>query len=178
MKPRVLTVPGLGNSGPTHWQSRWEAQHGYQRVEQNDWDAPRRGDWIARLQDVVLQDAERPIVLVAHSLGCIVVAAWAGLSTEARRVRGALLVAPPDLERPDAPAVLHAWPPLPRQRLPFPAIAVISGNDPYAEAARSRGLAADWGAQVVDAGQAGHINADSHLGDWPQGHRLLQEWLS
>ena len=77
MKPsNVLILPGWENSGPQHWQSLWQARHGYQRVEQHDWIKPLRGDWIARLEDVVLS-LDEPAVLVAHSLGCILTAAWA-----------------------------------------------------------------------------------------------------
>ena len=77
MKPcNVLVLPGWENSGPQHWQTLWEQRHGYRRVEQHDWMQPLRGDWIARLEDVVLS-CDEPAVLVAHSLGCILVAAWA-----------------------------------------------------------------------------------------------------
>src|SRR3954471_1089441 len=96
----VLIVPGWQDSGPSHWQTLWEQRHGYRRVEQHDWTKPLRGDWIARLEDVVLGCGE-PAVLVAHSLGCILVAAWAAHSKNTQRVKGALLVAPPDAERDD-----------------------------------------------------------------------------
>src|SRR5256885_15059985 len=75
----VWLLPGWQNSDADHWQSRWEQRHGYRRLEQNDWDRPLRGDWSARLQETVL-DAPRPVVLVAHSLGCILVAWWAAHS--------------------------------------------------------------------------------------------------
>ena len=65
---RFLLLPGWLDSGPTHWQSRWEALHGCDRVQQDDWLWPRRGDWMARLDDV-LQADPRPAVLIAHSLG-------------------------------------------------------------------------------------------------------------
>ena len=94
----VLLLPGWQNSGPDHWQSRWQAAHGYLRVEQHDWLRPLRGDWIARLEDVLLQRDE-PTVLVAHSLGCSLVAAWAAHSRNTHLVSAALLVAPGDAER-------------------------------------------------------------------------------
>ena len=31
-----------------------------------------------------------------------------------------------------------------------------------------------WGAQFIDHGACGHINADSGLGDWPEGRALLR----
>ena len=175
VKPQnVLILPGWQSSGPGHWQSRWEALYGYQRVEQHDWMHPQRGDWMARLEEVVLA-ADGPVVLAAHSLGCILTAAWAAHSRHASRVRGALLVAPGDAEREDLRHVLPSWAPVLRQRLPFAAHLVGSRNDPYCDFPRAQGFAADWGARFTDLGEAGHINADSGLGDWAQGHAWLEE---
>ena len=114
----VLLLPGWQNSGPDHWQSLWEARHGYHRIEQHDWMRPLRGDWSARLEETVV-DADGPVVLVAHSLGCILTAWWAAHSPNAHRVQGALLVAPGDVERPDLAAQIHGWAPIARQPLPF-----------------------------------------------------------
>lgn len=171
--PRVLLLPGWQNSGPQHWQSRWEALHGFERVEQGDWAWPRRGDWMARLESVV-RDASQPLLLAAHSLGCQLVAAWAAHSTHTGLVRGALLVAPPDTERDDTPPQLHGWRPMVRQRLPFASTAVISSDDPFCAVDRAVDLVADWGATLVQAGPRGHLNGDSGLGDWPEGLALLQ----
>ena len=119
---RILLLPGWQNSGPSHWQSRWQAQHSFERVEQDDWWWPRRGDWMTRLQDSLLAD-DRPAVLVAHSLGCHLVAAWAAHARQVApqhlaRVVAALLVAPPDLARAGAPPQLQAWAPAARAALP------------------------------------------------------------
>ena len=176
MSSRVLTLPGWLNSGPDHWQSRWERLYGDQRVEQHDWDTPRRGDWMARLEEVLLQD-ERPALLVAHSLGCILTAWWAAHTRHAAKVRGALLVAPGDVERPDLAAQIHGWAPIARQPLPFPALLVGSRNDPYCSLERAEALAQAWGARFVDYGERGHINAESGLGDWAEGMELLQSLL-
>ena len=70
----VLILPGWLNSEAAHWQSRWQLRHGYTRVEQHDWIRPLRGDWTVQLEEAVLA-APGPVVLVAHSLGCIL-AAW------------------------------------------------------------------------------------------------------
>lgn len=178
MKPEnILILPGWQNSGPGHWQSRWEALHGWRRVEQHDWMRPRRGDWVARLEDVVLscEGGDHSVVLVAHSLGCLLAAAWAQVSRSTVRVQGALLVAPGDAERDELRPVLPSWSPIVRERLPFPAILVGSRNDPYCSVERAAGLARDWGARFVDLGERGHINAESGLGDWPEGLALLHE---
>lgn len=169
----VLILPGWRNSGPAHWQSRWEDAHGYTRVQQHDWDQPLRGDWLMQLEEAVLTCGE-PAVLVAHSLGCIQVAAWAAHSQNTQRVKAALLVAPGDVERADVRALLPSWSPIVRQRLPFESVLVASRNDPYCSFARAEGLACDWGAELVDMGAAGHLNAESGLGDWPQGQSLLR----
>lgn len=170
--PRILLLPGWLDSGPGHWQTRWEALHGDLRVQQADWTWPRRGDWMARLEEVLLDDP-RPALLAAHSLGCQLVAAWAEHSAHTARVVGALLVAPPDTERADTPPQLAGWRPMRRRRLPFPAVTVVSSDDPFCGPERAAGLAADWGARVVEAGARGHLNADSGLGDWPEGRALL-----
>jgi len=172
----VLLLPGWQDSGPTHWQSLWQAQHGFQRVAQHDWLRPLRGDWIARLEDVVLSTDE-PAVLVAHSLGCVLVAAWASHTRNAHRVKAALLVAPGDVAREALRPVLSSWSPIPLQPLPFPSTLVASHNDPYCSFERASGFAAAWGSRLVDAGLAGHINADSGLADWAQGQALLHQLI-
>jgi predicted alpha/beta hydrolase family esterase len=174
MKPsNVLILPGWQNSGPAHWQSLWEQAQGYQRVEQHDWLRPLRGDWIARLEELLLS-CDAPAVLVAHSLGCVQVAAWAAHSGNTRRVKGALLVAPPDVEREDIRPMLSSWAPVPLQRLPFRSVLLASSDDPFCAPARARQFAAAWGAEWLDAGARGHLNADSGLGDWPQAHEQLR----
>lgn len=171
---QVLLLPGWQNSGPEHWQSRWEARFGDKRVEQHDWMRPLRGDWQIQLEEAVLA-ASQPVVLAAHSLGCILVAWWAQHSKNTQKVRGALLVAPGDVEREDLRQQIPGWAPIARQRLPFSAHLVAASNDPYCAAARSRQMAQDWGATFMEVGPLGHINAESGLGDWPEGRRWLQE---
>ena len=173
VKPEnVLILPGWQNSGPDHWQSRWETLHGYRRVDQHDWMTPKRGDWMTRLEEVVL-GCDGPVVLVAHSLGCILTAAWAAHSQNTRQVKAALLVAPGDAEREALRGVLPSWSPIAMQALPFPSVLVGSRNDPYCRLDRAQALALAWGSRFVDLGEAGHINAETGLGDWPQGHALL-----
>ncbi|MGQ0709046.1 MAG: RBBP9/YdeN family alpha/beta hydrolase [Rhodoferax sp.] len=173
---QVLLLPGWQNSGPDHWQSRWEALHGFVRVQQHDWDQPLRGDWIIQLEEAVLA-RPGPCLLVAHSLGCQLVAAWAAVSRSAARVQGALLVAPGDPEREELRGVLRSWAPVVRTRLPFASLLLGSSNDPYCQWERAQGFARDWGSRFVDYGARGHINAESGLGDWPEGldylHRVV-----
>ena len=169
---KVLILPGWQNSGEGHWQTLWEAKFGDERVEQHDWMQPLRGDWIARLEEVLLQQPE-PVLLAAHSLGCHLVSAWAAHSRETRRVRGALLVAPPDVQQADFPPQLHRWAQPVLQTVPFPAKVVASRNDPFAAFESTAQLAGAWGAELVDVGPRGHINAESGLGAWPEGRAWL-----
>ena len=174
---RFLLLPGWLDSGPSHWQSRWEALHGCRRVEQDDWVWPKRGDWMARLDEVLLEST-RPTVLIAHSLGCHLVAAWAEHSRHTSRVHAAMLVAAADTERDDMPPNLHTWRPIVRARLPFASLMVISSDDPYCAPERAAEMARDWGSASFDIGPCGHINGDSGLNDWPQGRALLQTLMS
>lgn len=167
-----LTLPGWQGSGPAHWQSHWEAQHGLTRVDQHDWMRPLRGDWLARLEEVLLAQVQ-PCTLVAHSLGCMLVAAWAAHSRNTHKVRAALLVAPADPLSKVLQGALHGWSDIPMQTLPFKSSVVASRNDPYCSFARAQCFAQAWGSTLTDYGRAGHINADSGLGNWPQGYDIL-----
>ena len=168
----VLLLPGWQNSGPDHWQSRWEVAHGFDRLAQHDWLRPLRGDWIARLEDVLLE-RQAPTVLVAHSLGCLLVAAWAAHSRHTHLVSGALLVAPGDAEREALRPILTSWSPIALQPLPFKSILLGSQNDPYCSVERAQTFAHAWGSEWVDLGRRGHLNAESGLGDWPEGLQWL-----
>ena len=172
----VLILPGWQNSGPDHWQSRWERKHGYQRVEQHDWQRPLRGDWIARLEDVLLSCNE-PAVLVAHSLGCLTAAAWAAHSKNTHLVKAALLVAPPDTQREEIAQMLPGWA-VPLKELPFESTVFASSNDPFCSLAQAQRFALAWGSRFIDIGQRGHINAESGLGDWPEAHAELLRMLN
>lgn len=176
--PRTLLLPGWQNSDPDHWQSRWQARFGFERLEQDDWLWPRRGDWMARLEEAV-RESEQPLRLVAHSLGCHLVAAWAAHSQLTARIHGALLVAPPDLARDDLPPQLHNWrntlPGRAPKPLPFRAIVAASNDDPYCGIERAGELSAAWGADLVICGPHGHLNSASGLGEWPEGIALLEQ---
>lgn len=173
--PTVLILPGWQNSGPEHWQSRWERLHGDRRVEQRDWLTPKRANWVAALEAEV-GAAPGGVVLVAHSLGCVLTAHWAAASAHTARVRGALLVAPPQLGREDSPPELIDFQPVPQQCLPFPATLIFSTNDPFSDAVWSRQQAEAWGATPIDLGARGHINAESDLGDWPEARAIVTKW--
>ena len=172
----VLILPGWQGSGHQHWQMRWVELYGYQVVEQHDWQRPLRGDWLARLDDVV-SDLSEPVYLVAHSLGCIQVAAWAQVSAQCHKVKGALLVAPGDVEAPHMQDVFSSWQPIELTRLPFNSLLIGSQNDPYCTTERAQFFSKAWGSEWLNLGACGHVNAESNLGDWPEGHAMLSELM-
>nr|WP_288500089.1 alpha/beta hydrolase [uncultured Pseudomonas sp.] len=172
---RYLIVPGWQGSGDDHWQSHWQRSlPNSARVEQLDWLAPRREEWVAALERQIAADP-RPAILIAHSLGCVTVASWAAQAATAaiRRARGALLVAPADVERANCPEALRNFAPIARQTLPFPSQLVGSDNDSAASAARAIELARDWGSEVAILSGAGHINVKSGHQRWDQGFAYL-----
>ena len=164
---KVLIVPGLRNSGPTHWQSWFESVlPDTSRVEQADWERTCLSDWAARVREEI-DAAGEPLWVVAHSFGCLA-AVTAGLVRGAR-IRGALLVAPADPARFGEPAVLL------EEKLRFPSLVVASENDPWVAARVAEHWAGQWGSSFVNIGAAGHINVDSGHGPWPEGLRLFQQ---
>lgn len=173
-------LPGWNGSEPEHWQSRWEqvhAQRNITRVAQHDWQHPLRGDWMAQLEEAVL-GCEPPVVLIAHSLGCHLVAAWAAHTRHAAKVGAALLVAPADVQRDDLAPALYSWRPPVLRELPFASLVLASSDDPYASVQASGTMAQAWGAGLMVLGALGHINAASDLGDWDQGWQILEGLLA
>ena len=165
----IIIVPGWRDSGPGHWQTLWaERLPQARRVVQDDWHTPTRSAWVARLEETVLEQPG-PVVIVAHSLGCITTAHMK--PEAAARVRGALLVAPADPERR---AVLSDFAPVPYAALPYRSILVASSNDPYCPIRLAGAYARAWGSEFVRLQNAGHINVDSGHGEWPLGRALLQ----
>jgi predicted alpha/beta hydrolase family esterase len=177
MAVTVILVPGLYDSGPDHWQRHWQRERGFRVVEQRDWQTPARADWVARVEEEV-GASDGPIVLSGHSLGCTTLAWWSAMTRHATRVRGALLVAPSDVEAPTYPSGTTGFQPMPRARLRFASRVVYSSDDPYVTPTRARAFAADWGSELTLLDKAGHINTASGFGPWPDGLALLAPWLS
>ena len=176
MSHTILLLPGLNNSGAGHWQTLWEKLlPNARRVQQRDWDTPQRADWVAAL-DVEIAAIDGTVTLVAHSLGCALAVWWAAehhAAAQVSKVTGALLVAPPDVERADFPVEEHGFAPMPRAALPFKSIVVASSDDPWCALPKARSWARDWGAGFHDIGARGHLNSASDLGDWEQGRNWL-----
>jgi len=142
------------------------------RVQQRDWDNPVCEEWSAAIEDAV-KPAGPDVVLVAHSLACLVVAHWA--AKQHAPIKAALLVAVPNSKGPNFPAEALGFSETPTRPFSFQSAVVVSGNDPYGSPDHSEQLAAAWGSHVVHIGSCGHINADSGLGAWPEGYELLKQ---
>jgi predicted alpha/beta hydrolase family esterase len=175
MKPTThVFIAGIGNSGPNHWQSRWRDRvTNAVWVEHTSWDAALRETWVKELDDA-LQAIEGSKVLVAHSLGCTLVAEWAAEHSGAD-ITGAFLVAVPDVRGPEFPTGAVGFDPVRYGRLPFPSLVVASEDDPYGSLEHAKADAELFGAPLVNVGRKGHINADSALGDWDEGWSLFKD---
>jgi predicted alpha/beta hydrolase family esterase len=172
---KILTIPGLNNSGPAHWQSLWEHKFpDSERIELGNWDAPDRGAWVDRIARAIASQGE-PVLIAAHSLGCHAFAHWFGSASAFARTRvlGALLVAPPDLSRLRQNSPVASFTDAPSFASRTPMTVVASDDDPYARTAHVWRLSRQWDARFVNAGPFGHINAESGIGDWPYGQYLL-----
>jgi uncharacterized protein len=172
---QILFVPPWENAGAEHWMSIWERKYPkIQRVEQRDWMNPNRDEWTATL-DRYVRTQTKPVILVAHSLGTMTVAHWANkFKTE---IKGALLVAPPDVENGDAPAEIKTFAPVPRAAFDFPSTVIASETDVYCSIERAAMFARSWNSRFINIGNAGHVNPKSGHGKWRAGERLLSEFI-
>lgn len=173
----ILIIPGYKGSPENHWQTRWERRLSTaKRVAQAEWTKPVREDWTRQVAEAVAA-ATRPVILVAHSLG--VAAAVQAAPDFTRRVAGAFFVAPPDVANAAIrPRHLMTFGPYPRDPLPFPSVVVASRNDPFSSFDAAEDAAGAWGSLFIDAGEAGHINAESGHGPWPEGLLTFGKFLS
>lgn len=172
MRTKLLIVPGLGNSGELHWQSLWETMFPLtKRVVQKSWEHPICADWVEGIESTLNETHSSRTYIVAHSLGTLALAHWA-LKTN-HHISGALLVAPPDINLIKSRNLAEGFSPLPEIRLPFKSIVVASNNDPYASSETAEKYAQMWGSWYINIGNKGHINADSNIGFWPEGLKIL-----
>jgi predicted alpha/beta hydrolase family esterase len=173
----ILFIPGYTNSGPEHWQTRWQSRLSTAlRVEQDEWSKPVREDWIETLVNAV-NASTRPVVLVGHSLG--VATAIHAVSRFTAPVAGAFFVAPPEVENPAIrPKHLMTFGPYPREPLPFPSVTIASRNDPFSSFDKAEDIAGAWGSLFIDAGEAGHLNAESGHGPWPEGLMIFSQLMA
>jgi len=166
-------IPGLGGSGPNHWQSLFEKKNSkFQRVEQNDWNNPDIREWATTIEKAISGYNPDSVVLVAHSLGCLTVAEWAARYD--KKIKAALLVAPPDVDLLELNLQKKLFEQIPMKKLDFETILVASTNDPWASIEKAELYAQNWGSTFINIGKAGHINDLSGHGDWEEGFKILK----
>lgn len=177
MRPNLLILAGLGDSGKNHWQSYWLKKYSNSsKVIQDNWVEPKLENWIEKLNEAILK-LDAPTILVAHSLAVSMVMHWASSNTNPNIV-GALLVAPADVDSPEhAPEAIWNFAPIPTKPLNFPTIVISSENDPYISLERAKYLAEKWESTFVNIGLKGHVNSESNLEYWEEGQMLLQQLI-
>jgi len=171
----TVFVAGYGNSINGHWQEKWHQERlGSYWVEQGDWAFPNRDDWVESL-NAQIQSINGPIVLITHSLGGSTLVEWS--KHHKANIIGAFIVAVPDVQSSYFPDEITGYQNLPLEKLPFPSLVLSSSNDPYSSLERARFFAQHWGSQFMNAGNLGHINTASNLGDWPEGKKIFNEFI-
>ena len=168
-------VPGLYGSGENHWQTIFERTGGnnFKRINQRDWNHPNLEEWADNIEKTISEYDPSTVVLVGHSMGCPTIAKWA--SKYKKQIKGAMLVAPADLESKDGLLEFAHLDKYPTEQLGFKSIVVASSNDPWASLDRSQYFAQSWGSDFVNIGPAGHINDQSGLGHWEEGWKFLEK---
>lgn len=168
-------LPGLGNSGPQHWQTWFEEQdEHFRRIQQREWDAPDCEEWLDTIDEAISDYDLSTVVFIGHSLACATIAHWAKRS--GKKIKGAMLVAPSDIESPVYEFPASGFTPIPLDPIPFPTIVVTSNNDEWVSPERAAFFAKHWGSELMNIGEAGHINADAGYGAWPRGLELLKRF--
>ena len=168
-----LIVPGLGNSGPEHWQTSFEnSGDNFKRIIQQEWDAPVCSDWLTTIDKAVSKYDAATVVLVAHSLGCTTIAHWA--AQYKKKIKGALLVAPSDVEAQEYAFPAKGFSPTPTEKINFRTIVVASEDDPWVSLERAKYFADSWGSEFINIGKAGHINTASGHKEWKEGLDILK----
>jgi hypothetical protein len=169
-------VPGLSNSGPQHWQTLWQPRlPECFRIEQRDFEHAVCAEWVSNIEAAVRTHGEDS-VLVGHSCGSIAIPHWAAQTQ--LKIAGAVMVAPSDVEAEGFPVEAVGFAPVPLTRLPFRTLVIASALDPYLKLERAIKFADAWGSMLVNIGDAGHINTNAGYGPWPEGLRLLQDFLN
>lgn len=170
-----ILIPGLRNSDAGHWQTDWERNYPkeFGRVNQSDWERPNKDAWVNRIE-LELEDCNyENLVLIGHSVGCATIVHWQ--NEFAHHIKGALLVAPSDVDHPNFPSYITGFAPMPVRKLPVPSIVVASSDDHVVTIERAKHFATCWGSEFVIIQNAGHIETKSGFGKWEYGLELVQK---
>lgn len=171
---KFYTIPGYGNSDSEHWQTYFETRlENCQRIVQDNWTTPILGDWIERIDETLNNEKLSDVILITHSLGGITLAHW--VKKYKKTIKGALIVAPPDVDYPYEDLGLETFTPIPQTAFTFASVLVCSSNDNWMSLERAKHFANAWGSKLIILKNAGHINDDSGYKNWDEGLGILQK---
>ena len=170
-----FNIPGLRNSGDDHWQTLWEKQFpsDFIRVQQNNWEQPNCEEWINQVENTLQQYDLENAILIGHSVGCATIVNW--FRKFKHPIKGALLVAPSDVERGDYPTYITGFIPLHLEQLPFPTIVVASTNDHVVDYERAEYFADIWNGELITVENGGHLENSIGKNNWEDGIKLLEK---
>lgn len=173
---KVLNIPGWKNSREGHWQTIWEASDPsvFSRIQQDNWQHPTKEHWVPIIAQAI-QQAGQDVLVTAHSIG--VTAFIHAVHEYELQVKGALLVTPSDPQHPDCPEELKNFQVIPNKKLPFHTILVASTNDTAIDFPKAVELAVDWQCTLQVLENAGHLTPKDGFGAWPEGKRLLKQFV-
>lgn len=171
---KYFIVPGYGDSDNEHWQTYFETKlDNSQRIVQDNWTEPTLEDWVERIDETLRGENLSETILITHSLGGIALAHW--VLKHSKKLKGALIVAPPDLENPYEDLGLKSFTPIPRINLQFPSILVCSSNDNWIGLERANHFANSWGSELIILKNAGHVSGDDGFNNWVEGLEILKK---
>ncbi|MDG1435863.1 MAG: alpha/beta hydrolase [Saprospiraceae bacterium] len=170
-----FNIPGLRNSGNDHWQTLWEKQYpsNFIRINQENWTQPNCENWINQIEKILSQHDLENSILIGHSVGCAAIVNWC--KKFQHKIKGALLVAPSDVERGDFPTYITGFIPLHLEPLQFPTIVVASTNDQVIDFERAEFFADIWGSELVTIQNGGHLEKNIGTNNWESGIKLLEK---
>lgn len=173
----IVNVPGLKNSNEDHWQTHWERKHPekFIRIQQSNWESPEKESWVNALQEQTLNLSDENIIVVGHSVGCATIIHW--LSEYKRKIKGALLVAPSDVDHPNYPEYIRGFAPMPLETIETPTIVIASSNDHVVSVERATFFAESWGSKLMLFDNLGHIDDKSQLSSWQEGFSILESLM-
>ena len=170
---KYYLVPGFNGSDEYQWQTFWaRSLINAKIIAQDNWgEGAVRDDWTKKIENELQAEDFSKIVLIGHSLGVATIIHWA--KSFGHKIRGALLVAPTNVDELAKPISISGFSPMPMEKLPFPSIIVASTNDDWVSIEKAAEYCKAWGSKMEVIGPMGHINSDSRLGEWPRGREIL-----
>lgn len=182
MIDKILVIPGYKGSPNGHWQTWLQTQYpNTERIKEIDHHKPILSQWSAQIQQY-LEQQTLPIIIIAHSFGCLAALDAIVRKQLQSKVSGVLFVAPASPyrftsygHRADFPNERSIVETLTIRALGVLGTMVVSRNDPWMNYDHACSLASDLGLLTYDAGYVGHINIESGHGPWPEVKALIDD---